>query len=632
MILLGLVTAGIAPALWAQVERTDVLWARDVAGAGLTLDGNLDEAVWAQAESVELTWETVFAPGGGRDNFFGNFNAPGIEPSDPVDATVRILRDGDVLWLGVDVRDKSIGGSPTDFWTNDGFWFQIVDKAQRTEAIYDSPHSFNGAHTDEFFYNWLDSYEVGGLPVYHGNNVAEGAPTNDIWEAATVVDGSSSDDAHGDDVGYTMEIWVDLAKLGYDLDAGESVPMSFAVYDHDYEWPADIDRKYLTRAWWQNPWGADFATGVGYVMTDAAVTVASGDVPEVTEPDLVIPRALSAGITIDGMLDEQAWQDVEPQVTLQYQMSLAELDALPGVGPYYTHWFRPGGDDENAPPVADPSTGQIRFFYRGTVLYVGLDTDDQAISGDLSEDRADGLGVTIRAAEPTIEGQQYAYYWVRVAIDSSGAPVLTYQRPGEASAPWVEAAVHLKGSSTAADPSDIDEGYQIELAINLATLLGYEGGLDVTDNVIWIGANYFDGDYLQDIAQSYGMRTWWLTERGGGPAAMALLDANTTVASEDRGEVPSKLVLLGNYPNPFNPATRVRFALPQAGRVTLDVFDVLGRAVATQDLGLQAAGTSEATFSAEGLPSGLYLYRVQVADAATGAARSSVMGRMMLVK
>jgi len=80
----------------AQPVRTDILWARDVAGAALTLDGQLDEPVWQQAERIDLVWNnpTFYEPGGGWDNFFDSFT---IEPTDPVQGTLYLLRDGNKL-------------------------------------------------------------------------------------------------------------------------------------------------------------------------------------------------------------------------------------------------------------------------------------------------------------------------------------------------------------------------------------------------------------------------------------------------------------------------------------------------------------------------------------------------------
>lgn len=76
-------------------------------------------------------------------------------------------------------------------------------------------------------------------------------------------------------------------------------------------------------------------------------------------------------------------------------------------------------------------------------------------------------------------------------------------------------------------------------------------------------------------------------------------------------ELPQVFVLEQNYPNPFNPSTTIRYAVPSDGRVTLEVFDVLGRRVALVVDRDQNAGFHEAAFENRILASGVYFYRVQ---------------------
>ncbi|MCB2204197.1 T9SS type A sorting domain-containing protein [bacterium] len=70
---------------------------------------------------------------------------------------------------------------------------------------------------------------------------------------------------------------------------------------------------------------------------------------------------------------------------------------------------------------------------------------------------------------------------------------------------------------------------------------------------------------------------------------------------------PSAFVLEQNFPNPFNPSTTLRFTLPNAGDVSLEVFDALGRKVATVLDGYRHAGTYHVGFDAGDLPSGSYI-------------------------
>lgn len=77
--------------------------------------------------------------------------------------------------------------------------------------------------------------------------------------------------------------------------------------------------------------------------------------------------------------------------------------------------------------------------------------------------------------------------------------------------------------------------------------------------------------------------------------------------------IPHDVVLVGNYPNPFNPETTIRFGLPTAGPVRLDVFDLMGRRVRTLHDAARPAGWHDVRFDAAGLPSGTYVYRLTAA-------------------
>ena len=78
--------------------------------------------------------------------------------------------------------------------------------------------------------------------------------------------------------------------------------------------------------------------------------------------------------------------------------------------------------------------------------------------------------------------------------------------------------------------------------------------------------------------------------------------------------LPERMALLGNYPNPFRASTTLRYALPEGGPVTLTVYDVLGRRVATLVDREQAAGRYTATFDGRRLASGAYFVRLQSGD------------------
>jgi cyclomaltodextrinase / maltogenic alpha-amylase / neopullulanase len=99
----------------------------------------------------------------------------------------------------------------------------------------------------------------------------------------------------------------------------------------------------------------------------------------------------------------------------------------------------------------------------------------------------------------------------------------------------------------------------------------------------------------------------------------------TSVPDESIVEMPVTFEVLQNYPNPFNPATTIAFTLPAAGPVTLRVYDMLGRVVATLADDERPAGTHTVHFEAAYLASGTYFYRVEFGG-------HSVTKRMVLLK
>lgn len=74
--------------------------------------------------------------------------------------------------------------------------------------------------------------------------------------------------------------------------------------------------------------------------------------------------------------------------------------------------------------------------------------------------------------------------------------------------------------------------------------------------------------------------------------------------------IPNNYSLDQNYPNPFNPTTNIRFNMPQAGTVTLKIFNVLGQEVATLLNEFRNAGSYEYTFDASNLNTGVYFYSI----------------------
>jgi hypothetical protein len=92
-------------------------------------------------------------------------------------------------------------------------------------------------------------------------------------------------------------------------------------------------------------------------------------------------------------------------------------------------------------------------------------------------------------------------------------------------------------------------------------------------------------------------------------ALVNALNSGTTVLSvKELGGVVTQFKLSQNYPNPFNPTTTINFSIPNAGNVTLRVYDALGKEVATLVNGYMTAQSYQLEFDASSLSSGVYFY------------------------
>ncbi|MFV1883419.1 MAG: T9SS type A sorting domain-containing protein [Balneola sp.] len=135
----------------------------------------------------------------------------------------------------------------------------------------------------------------------------------------------------------------------------------------------------------------------------------------------------------------------------------------------------------------------------------------------------------------------------------------------------------------------------------------------------------FNGDGFYDIAveKQFDLRDGAVSSR------LLIFSPNSGIEVSNEEELienPLDYRLSQNYPNPFNPSTNIEFRLGNSSQVTLKVFDLLGREVATLiDGELYNKGSHQARFDASALASGIYLYRLE----AEGFVQTR---KMMLIK
>lgn len=97
--------------------------------------------------------------------------------------------------------------------------------------------------------------------------------------------------------------------------------------------------------------------------------------------------------------------------------------------------------------------------------------------------------------------------------------------------------------------------------------------------------------------------------------AQALYDSLMTgITGRRETELPTSYNLYPNYPNPFNPSTKINYSLPKSSKVNLTIYNILGQKVATLVDGNQRAGRRSIRWDAKGLSSGIYLCRLKAGE------------------
>jgi Secretion system C-terminal sorting domain len=90
--------------------------------------------------------------------------------------------------------------------------------------------------------------------------------------------------------------------------------------------------------------------------------------------------------------------------------------------------------------------------------------------------------------------------------------------------------------------------------------------------------------------------------------------SGTATSVNDKNIIPAKFSLEQNYPNPFNPSTKIQYNLPENSFVNLQVYNAIGKEVASLVNSVVSAGTHEVVFDASGLNSGVYFYTLKTGN------------------
>ncbi len=154
-----------------------------------------------------------------------------------------------------------------------------------------------------------------------------------------------------------------------------------------------------------------------------------------------------------------------------------------------------------------------------------------------------------------------------------------------------------------------------------------EAAADIVTNVgddMWLGARPNDADAITSVKIVGMMDRVRMWDQALNPEQIEYLflmegPEGGSVDVKENGFTPQEFKLVGNYPNPFNPATTIQYSLQTTEKVTLEIFDVLGNKITTLVSGVQHAGEHRAQWngrddSGQLAASGVYFYRLTAGE------------------
>jgi hypothetical protein len=311
--------------------------------------------------------------------------------------------------------------------------------------------------------------------------------------------------------------------------------------------------------------------------------------------------------------------------------------------------------DEGTPMIQTLDTPNLAFNYDHVSVYLGLyDISDIASNphvegpGEFYMFRERFAGTDTARTDTIISNRTYR---IRPEIDNTSSTrgadyqmllrALPYGpepvEPEEYSGAYVDTTIY-KGTEAAADYTLDEQGYIMEWKVPFESLAGeiskgqkplpgnYRGiewPLFSPENGVTIS---FDAD-LTDRDERDGARGMNRFLRMGDLPALwrdsksfkmrgHIVETRAKVGvsiDEDLAQNirPYDVYLSQNYPNPFNPSTQIEFYLPNAGELSLEVYNLLGQKVATVTNGFYSSGMHSVTFDASALSSGVYVYTLK---------------------
>ena len=152
-----------------------------------------------------------------------------------------------------------------------------------------------------------------------------------------------------------------------------------------------------------------------------------------------------------------------------------------------------------------------------------------------------------------------------------------------------------------------------------------------------VGVDWDNPSYSPNCILDYGTGTGWESlntySTGGVFMIRAQIDGENALSTEDKSiHIPYDFVLDQNFPNPFNPVTNIRFGLSEQSMTTLVIYNILGKNVRTIVNESLNAGFYNYKISMDGLPSGMYFYKLTATGEVNSRDKFDEVKKMILIR
>ena len=214
------------------------------------------------------------------------------------------------------------------------------------------------------------------------------------------------------------------------------------------------------------------------------------------------------------------------------------------------------------------------------------------------------------ALNVTISPLQAPYAWLRYKLTAKKNEVWTVQGG--------------PGGRIAGRVDDVYWDFVVGRETQVKEIGYYSQGSDTTNFSLWLYEDYLAAGFgyclsIGDAEQTPNLELIGCIINGISYGSVTAVDKLSEAIT------PSGYTLYPAFPNPFNPTTIIRYRIAQNGHVSLKVFDILGREVATVVDGYVSSGEHNISFDGSSLSSGIYFYQLQ-------AAKFNLIKKMVLLK